>query len=138
MNAIICDLDGTLCLRNGREWNDYGRVGEDLPNRPVLEMLSLFAAFPKWEVLLVSGREDIDYCRSLTELWLKSYAVSYAALFMRRAKDYRDDVEVKREIYEREIKNRWDVLMVLDDRNKVVRMWREIGLPCFQVAEGDF
>ena len=27
---------------------------------------------------------------------------------------------------------------VADDRQKVVDMWREIGLTCFQVAPGDF
>ena len=28
--------------------------------------------------------------------------------------------------------------LALDDRNKVVDMWREIGLTCFQVAPGGF
>jgi hypothetical protein len=31
-----------------------------------------------------------------------------------------------------------DVFLVVDDRDKVVKMWREEGLTCFQVAEGDF
>ena len=29
-------------------------------------------------------------------------------------------------------------MRVLDDRNQVVKMWRENGLTCLQVAEGDF
>jgi hypothetical protein len=30
------------------------------------------------------------------------------------------------------------VRLVLDDRNSVVKMWRSLGLECWQVAEGDF
>jgi hypothetical protein len=33
-------------------------------------------------------------------------------------------------------KNR--VVAVFDDRDKVVKMWRKNGIPCFQVAEGNF
>ena len=57
---------------------------------------------------------------------------------MRPKGDNRPDTEVKREIYEREIRDKYNVLLVIDDRNSVVQQWREMGLPCFQVAEGDF
>jgi hypothetical protein len=28
--------------------------------------------------------------------------------------------------------------MAFDDRNSVVKMWRDLGIPCAQVADGDF
>jgi hypothetical protein len=31
-----------------------------------------------------------------------------------------------------------DVFLVVDDRDKVVKMWRDLGLNVFQVAPGDF
>ena len=31
-----------------------------------------------------------------------------------------------------------DVYLVVDDRQKVVDMWRNLGLTVFQVAPGDF
>ena len=31
-----------------------------------------------------------------------------------------------------------DVFLVVDDRQKVVNMWRDLGLTCVQVAPGDF
>ena len=46
-----------------------------------------------------------------------------------------------------ELKKRWldqlftntdDVHCVFDDRDKVVKMWRDNGLTCFQVAPGNF
>ena len=33
---------------------------------------------------------------------------------------------------------RSEVFCVFDDRQKVVDMWRDLGLTCFQVAPGDF
>ena len=63
-------------------------------------------------------------------------------LLMRSDGDNRSDYIVKKEIYEQNIRDWQDVLFVLDDRNSkkcpVVDMWREQGLTCFQVAEGDF
>jgi hypothetical protein len=31
-----------------------------------------------------------------------------------------------------------EVFLVVDDRDKVVKMWRDLGLNTFQVAPGDF
>jgi hypothetical protein len=45
---------------------------------------------------------------------------------------------VKREIFDRSIRHVWQVRGVLDDRDQVVRMWRDLGLTCAQVAPGDF
>lgn len=59
---------------------------------------------------------------------------------MRKAGDKRNDAIVKQEIWENDISGsgRFDVFFVLDDRNRVVEMWREQGLKVLQVAEGDF
>ena len=57
---------------------------------------------------------------------------------MRADGDFRKDSEVKTEIYQRNIEQRWDVEFVLDDRNQTVRAWRTLGLKCLQVSEGDF
>jgi hypothetical protein len=57
---------------------------------------------------------------------------------MRKTDDNRKDCIVKKEIYETFIKDKYNVLFVMDDRNQVVNMWREQGLTCFQVADGNF
>jgi hypothetical protein len=41
-------------------------------------------------------------------------------------------------LYDTFVKDNYKVLLVLDDRDQVVRMWRELGLTCFQVDYGDF
>lgn len=132
--AVICDLDGTLALLNGRDPYNASTCEQDGLNTPVLETLQRFAA--DRSVILVSGR--MDTYRAQTEAWLKSHDVPYSALYMRPKGDLRKDVVVKQEIYEREIKGKYNVLFVLDDRQQVVDGWRSLGLTVFQVAEGDF
>lgn len=59
-------------------------------------------------------------------------------LRMRRAGDHRPDDIVKREILDQMRADGWRPVMAFDDRARVVKMWREAGIPCAQVAEGDF
>lgn len=49
--------------------------------------------------------------------------------------DTRCDTIVKREIYEEHIKDKYNVLFVIDDRVKVVDMWREQWLFVFDVNQ---
>lgn len=64
--------------------------------------------------------------------------MAYDWLYMRPEGDVRKDTEIKREIFDNYIRDKYRVLFVLDDRNSVVKMWRDLGLKCLQVAEGDF
>jgi len=61
-------------------------------------------------------------------------------LIMRRTVEDRGrpDDDVKYDLFKSRVEADYNVWYVLDDRNKVVKMWREIGLTCAQVAEGDF
>jgi len=57
---------------------------------------------------------------------------------MRKDNDFRPDEEIKKEIYNNFIKDDYNIFFVLDDRTKVVNMWRSLGLTCLQVADGNF
>lgn len=133
-NCYIFDLDGTLAKMN-RSPYDWNAVDTDLPNEPVVKLYKLLLAQETFDIIVVSGRDSV--CRVKTEAWLAKYCGRPDALFMRPQGDNRDDRIVKQEIYEREIKDKYRVLGIFDDRSKVVRFWRSLGLPCFQVAEGD-
>lgn len=137
--AIICDLDGTLALIDHRSAYDASAAMDDILNLPVANVVRVYANQKDIPValFLVSGRDD--RYRDVTERWLAKHGIThYAGLYMRRSGDRRKDSIVKREIYERHIKDNYDVIFVLDDRDQVVRMWRSLGLTCFQVAYGDF
>ncbi len=86
-------------------------------------------------VLIVSGR-GADIAAEGTVNWLAKNEVPYDHIFMRNGGDHRDDVDVKQDILNMLPKDR--IAFTIDDRNRVVDMWRRNGLTCYQVAEGDF
>jgi phosphoglycolate phosphatase-like HAD superfamily hydrolase len=146
MSLFVFDLDGTLALRDEsrsdcRTHYEWARVGEDLPNPPVVAVArSLLGAGHK--LLFVTGR--MEQCRSQTHLWLiKHLGTSGVGLLMRADEDFRKDTEVKPEMYDgilcRMLRSHFgEVVAVFDDRKAVVEMWRELGLTVFQVAPGEF
>jgi hypothetical protein len=136
--AIIVDIDGTVSLRGERDPYDLSRVWEDTPNWPVIHVVESLYRQEAIMPLFVSGRSD--KARPDTLLWLKRYMqVPVEHLWMRVHGDGREDQVVKHEIYINHIEPNWKVMAVFDDRDKVVRMWRDtLGLPCFQVNYGDF
>ncbi len=137
--AIICDLDGTIAIHNGRSPFDYMKCETDSVNQPVADIVKMFAA-SAYTILYVSGRESI--CREQTINWLRIKGLPLVGeqhkLFMRKERDNRKDNIVKLEIFDGYIRNHYNVSFVLDDRDQVVKMWRGLGLTCLQVAEGAF
>jgi predicted kinase len=136
-NAIIVDIDGTLAHRCDRQWFDYSKVDQDELDVTVDGIVRAYAKMG-YIILIVSGREATDECYHRTNTWLKKHNIPFYDLMMRKEGDFRRDSIVKKEIYNNYIKDKFDVEFVLDDRQQVVDMWREIGLKCLQVAPGNF
>ena len=134
--AVICDLDGTLSLLNGRDPYNAATCDNDLLNEPVAAALKM-AKQQGYQVILLSGRED--KFREPTMRFLDKHQIGYDLLLMRTSNDFRKDNIIKRELFEGEIQGKYFVEFLLDDRNQVVDMWRkDLHLPCFQVNYGDF
>jgi len=139
--AIIVDIDGTVAThydaagKQIREHHDYARVGEDLPVPEIIQLVQLYETLG-YHIVIVSGR--MDHCRRETIDWLIENNVEFDELYMRKFKDFRPDDIVKSEIYDLWIKEKYNVELVLDDRDRVVKMWRARGLKVLQVADGDF
>lgn len=132
-DALICDLDGTLAVIGDRDPYDASKCEGDQVNEAVRTIIASVPAY----VILVSGR-SVRY-RAETERWLQRHGIAYLALYMRPDGDSRKDAVMKRELYERYIAGKYNVLFVLDDRDQMIRLWREeLGLVALQVAEGDF
>lgn len=139
--VFLVDLDGTVALRDEtdpdvRRFFDWHRVGEDSPNPPVISVVRALARAGH-RIIYVSGRSEA--ARSATGVWIAEHiGVPGEALLMRAAGDARPDQVVKRKLYERHVAPHYTVTAVLDDRAKVVAMWRRLGLTVLQVADGDF
>jgi altronate dehydratase len=135
--AWMVDVDGTLALNTGRNPYDWLAAGDDQPNLAVVTASQALAAHPNVAaIIVISGREE--RARDITADWLKAAGVPFDLLLMRSSGDYRSDETVKEELFRRHVEPSYSVIGVLDDRDRVVQMWRRLGLVCFQVADGSF
>jgi predicted kinase len=150
--AFLVDLDGTIAHNDGhRGFFDWAKVGEDEPVEVVIQIVQAMSDTGLYPIF-VSGREDV--CYEQTHRWIFKHVYgggddSYdlvkpelqksILLYMRPEGDGRKDSIVKLEIFDRYIRDNYDVKFALDDRNQVVRAYRDIlGLPVLQCRDGDF
>lgn len=139
-DAIIVDLDGTLCYRvDGRPWFGEGAASgmlNDQVDRGVKEIVS--SIFDNVTVIIMTGREASEEVMSATTQWLADNNISYDYIWFRPLKDYSPAHECKKRIYEENIKGKFNILFTLEDNYKNVQMWREKGLTCLQPNDGKF
>lgn len=135
-DCIICDIDGTLANNDWRDPFDGTKCDQDGAYEAIINILVQYRTTFGPTIILMSGRED--NCMPQTKKWLANFQVPYDSLYMRQTHDHRKDSIIKKELYDAHIKDKFNVLFVLDDRNSVVKLWREIGLTCLQVAPGNF
>ena len=140
-DCIIVDLDGTLAHMNGREPFDYTKVSTDVLDPAIFDIINNYSSdswFDKTYIIIVTGREGTKQCTEDTIAWLSDNNVPHDEYYQRQEGDMRNDAIVKQEIYEKHIKGRYNVKFFLDDRDRVVDMWRKQGLKVLQVADGNF
>ena len=139
---IICDIDGTIAKKHpDRDIYDFTKCGWDIPiyeTLGVLDKLTMYREDANTvidRILFITGRMEI--ARNDTVKWIyNNVSIDYSnccsyELFMRKDGDTRPDEIIKHEIYETHIKDKYDIFAVFDDRPKVIRMWRELGLFVF-------
>lgn len=133
--AYLVDIDGTLAEMIDRGPFEWESVGSDiLRDQVAITIQALYGA--GYHIIVMSGRDSV--CRQQTIDWLDSYQIAFDMLFMRAEGDMRKDNIVKQELFDKHIRNNFDVVAVFDDRQQVVDMWRSMGVDCFQVQPGDF
>ena len=152
MKTVIFDLDGTLALIDDRraistkdngkmDWDtffDPKNIQLDKPNWPVIEMAKTLKNAGN-RIVIFSGRSKATIDE--TRVWLRHFGVPFDVIKMRPTdggfKFMKDDL-LKKKWLDDLFPNTDDILCVFDDRDKVVKMWRDNGISCFQVAPGDF
>ena len=140
---VIFDIDGTLSIVGDRvkylqldppDWEAFYRAcGEDRCNEPIW---SIWQAMKEHHsIRFVTGRRES--CRGDTLVWMRDNLITCPPeyLLMRKDGDTRHDTEVKPELVKDFMA---DILLVFEERSSMVKKWRELGLTCVQVAEGDF
>ena len=148
----IFDLDGTLALIEHRRhlvengagrWKEFfAACVDDKPNAPVITVLHSLR-YAAADIRIFSGRSD--EVREETVTWLTTHTnlrpreLLGPMLRMRKQGDYTPDEVLKKQWFdELSTHDRMRLMCVFDDRDKVVKMWRDEGVACFQVAPGEF
>lgn len=136
--AIVVDIDGTVANHEGnRSPFDESKVINDKPIWDVIDIITVLSA--EFDVVFVSGRTD--GCEADTRTWIEDvfqFGEGEYNLFMRKSGDVRPDYVIKAEIYDEKVIPNWNIKMVFDDRDQVVRHVRKRGITVAQVAQGHF
>ena len=141
----IFDMDGTLCnsdhrahfLANGKkDWTGWFRNMHLDPLHVDVAQFYDFAVANGFPVFICTGRDE-SY-RDVSQKWLDANCINVDVLYMRRAGDRRDDSVIKKEMLDEIRATGYNPVMVFEDRDRVVKMWRDNGVRCMQVAPGDF
>ncbi|SRR5258708_5185935 len=141
--CYVFDIDGTLAdithrlpliKREPKDWDAFFDACHlDTPIVPMVMLARDLAS--RVPVIFASGRAE--RCREKTKDWLFPFKL-FGALYMRKDGDHRPDYQVKCEMLGHMRADGWEPIMVFEDRSQVVQMWRENGIPCAQVADGNF
>ena len=152
IKIIVVDIDGTLSdatdrankfLGKNPDWDSfYNACGTDAPIKPVIKLVESMSTI--YKVVFCSGRRES--CRKDTEEWMDKHVhlfgtnlKPYTFLF-RKDGDTRHDTVVKPEMLNKYLSEHPNevVFCMIEDRNTMVKKWRELGYLCLQPADGDF
>jgi hypothetical protein len=161
MTDYICDVDGTLmnvskrsmyAQRTKRDtdkrmnWDNFLdpkiMLEYDTPNVDVCDTIKSLRLVYSEEggnenrIIITSARNERH--RHVTELQLKNAGIKYDAMYLRDDDDFRPDDIVKSDLLVKIITDGYYPTVAFDDRNQVVKKWRELGIKCYQVRDGDF
>jgi hypothetical protein len=147
--VVICDIDGTLADAGSRmhfiqgqtkDWDSFFLPANMAADKPIEATVEIIAKLdPEFEIVFITGRPRRTL--GVTTAWIGhhlNWLMGYR-IYFRADEDRRPSSEVKRSHLLNEIQKAGDkVLCVFEDRAEDAAMWREEGLTCFQIAEGNF
>ena len=142
---VIFDIDGTLMDIDHRrhfvsgDTKDWMAFKEHtIADKPFDQVVDIALMYQDWgaNIHLCSGRNESQ--REVTELQMRICGIEYKTLQRRWEKNYEPDEVLKYDMLQQLREDGYNPTLVFDDRDKVVQMWRNNGLRCFQVAQGDF
>lgn len=133
--CVVVDMDSTLCFNTTkRPWYGEGAAEgmiNDVPNGCVCDVI--FELQKSYPIVLATGRDTSQ--EEVTKQWLLNHEINVSEFYFRKEGDYRKGVEVKREQIEDIMKN-YNILVVFDDCEPIVQMYRDMGLTVLQPNKG--
>lgn len=145
--VVVVDIDGTISKVGNRikylqqepkDWDAfYADCFDDEPIHEIIELVDCLWK-QRYGIVFCTGRRES--CRDNTVSWINKYFSNNmkCKLLMRSNGDHRHDMDVKPDLLAMHGFHQSHVAFILEDRNSMVKKWRELGFTCLQVAEGDF
>lgn len=130
--AIIVDIDGTIANKSPlRGYYDWSLVSLDTPRQMILDIVGFIYHKYQSHIVFLSGRNYI--CYDITYNWLLDNIGGNLnmnfSLLMRSDNDNRNDRIVKEELFFNNVAPYYNVIAAIDDRPRVIRLWKDIGIP---------
>lgn len=152
--VIIVDMDGTTANIDARlklatdnapkgkrmNWDIFlnPQTMLDLDTKNDAVVMVLKALYDSGKTVIVTSARNERH-RDVTTQQLNNWGLSFIdKLYLRADGDFRPDEIVKQELLQKIKSDGLEPVLAIDDRTKVVNMWRSLGIPCFQVRDGDF
>lgn len=155
--AVIMDLDGTICDNRHRQhfikqipqdWTLYDKFTKDweqfdahmYEDAVYPSILAVIADCYKngIKVLFVTGRRATLQNVRATNKWIvNNIRMNHPIVHFRDVNDFRDATLVKRDIYIKEIRRKYDVQQVFDDEKRILNMYAEFGIKGILCIEGE-
>lgn len=137
--AIVVDMDATLCLNiTGRPFYGEGAAEGMVNDEPITEVCDMIRTLHKsgeYSLIVLSGREDTLEVREATETWLHNHDLWPTEVLLRSIGDYSKGEICKKKLIEHVLKS-YNVKLIIDDNNRCVKMYRDMGLTVLQPNEG--
>lgn len=139
--AIIVDIDDTISENtSGRPWYGEGAAEgmlEDTPKTDLINMIRAYCDQYDVELLVLTGRhKGIEEAATLK--WLDDNWLRPDKIFAREQNDYSKAAVYKERVYTKQIEPYYKVLMVFEDSNSCVQMFRDKGLLVLQPKNSEY
>lgn len=141
---VLVDLDGTLAQTSDRihfvtakdlkQWDRFHEAGSRAKSYKDSCMVVNALQQSGFRIHIITGRTA--NWQKQTEVWLAQHFVRYHELTMRPVGDYRPDVEFKMEHFRKYHPDA--VLLIMEDRDRVVLAARLAGYTVYHVRPGAF
>ena len=147
--AVIIDIDGTLSNSphiagfqkptGGTDWAARIEATSHAPANEWCKELTIAMSWQGYRLIFMTGRTESFNGKAITEQWLKQQlnpeGIFEYELIMRPSGDFRLDTDVKLMLYTTHIAPNFDVLFAIDDKQSIVNLWRNLGVPALHCAD---
>lgn len=146
--CIICDIDNTILditqrfhFLNGTntDWDSFLAEDAIMQDKPIWDTINIVGCLGKFfPIIFITGRNE--GIREITEKQISQIFREHQLLcgfeiYMRTDRDWRKDTEIKKELYEKHVKDKYHVVAAFDDKTSIIELWRSLGITAYHVGE---